>query len=145
MEDELYVYLMRSPGKGDVPAATAHFHIGVSRLPVHRLEEHNTFTGLYRGVVKKTAKGCPNWVLELVIGPFQHGAHAFAQAWKLACRRRLSRISIGLLLAYAADKTAACAQAQTRLEEAREEFNLHAHKFKAILSKVKRTQPQVFH
>ena len=140
----LYVYLMSSPGREAKSGSELYFHVGVSHRPEQRIREHNTHNGAFRGAVKKTAKGCPHWKLEMVVGPFGHGANAFAKAWRQACRRRLSRISIGFLLAFYAEKLAVCRNAAHRVEQANKHFSEHSAKFKAIALKCKTLQPGVF-
>lgn len=79
----LFLYVMQS-GEDLV-------HVGTSSCPPKRVEEHNTLDDNGKSRVRKTAKGAPNWTLQVVMGPFErHGVNQLAQAIRKERTRKLN-------------------------------------------------------
>lgn len=140
----LYVYFMDSVGKKETCAKNPIYHVGISHSPVDRVRQHNSYTGSFRGKVKKTARGCPNWVLRMVVGPFSRHSHAFAGAWKSACRRHISKQAAGLLLAHRARKRVVCLHRSQVCKEARQDFQAKKQKYLAMVKKAAQETPELF-
>lgn len=67
-------------------------YIGVTRLPLHRLNSHNRVKGFKVGS-KITKEGSPNWRIEMTLGPFfEGGATACKMAWRDGYRKLTRRL-----------------------------------------------------
>jgi len=130
---------MDSVGKKNRYTKNPLHHIGVSSYPPFRVAQHNSYTRSFRGKVKKTSRGCPNWVLRMVIGPFRKNSHKFAGAWKSACRRHVSKTAVGLLLAHLSHRNVVCDNARQICEQAQQEFQGKTDKYRAVAKRFEQT------
>jgi hypothetical protein len=83
----LFLYLMVSQNQP---------YIGISSNPFQRVLSQNRVDGMAPGA-KWTRLGAPNWVVDLVIGPFYKGARAFHAQWRRESRKTNCRIVHGCL------------------------------------------------
>jgi len=97
----LWIYLMRDkrcPMTEINEINNCEAYIGVSRLPLQRIECHNRIEG-YRVGAKCSKSISPHWQIEMVIGPFDVGGKQFKQDWRKASRKLSRRIVYGISLA----------------------------------------------
>lgn len=108
-----FVYLMRD-SRRDLQTADAY--IGKSRLPLHRILQHNR-DKLLRVGAKQTRANAPYWTLVYCVGPFPTGATEFKEIWRKSARTLPRRVAFGIDLArsrqqqvwFADDETAQAA------------------------------------
>ena len=97
----LYVYLARDRRIPTAKLANAYVYIGISRHPFHRLMCNQNRRPGWKVGSKATKPIAPNWILEIIVGPFTGpNGLSFKETWRKGARRFNRRVRFGIKHAF---------------------------------------------